>query len=162
MISVVFTLLLTQPPLPRDTPSRYDAGPRQEIAAARAQWAHAGLKSYSFTVRLPCHPCPYRNIRVTVRSGEVTAAVLLSDYGLPGDFPKPLPRTEWKDNLARTIPELFDQADVWLQDRRLYSGAIFNAKYGFPEHVWWMVASVEACCVEGSSGFSIADFKTEK
>jgi len=162
MLSVALSLLLTQAPLPQDTPSRYDTGPRQEIAAARERWAHAGLKSYSFTVRLPCHPCPFRQIKVTVRRGEVTEAVLLSDYGKPGDFPKPLPRAEWQENLVRTVPALFDLTDTWLQDRRLYSRARFDAKYGFPESVWWAFASMETCCTEGHAGFSIVDFRAER
>jgi hypothetical protein len=162
MIAAVLTLLLAQAPLPADTPSRYDAGPRQAIAAARERWAKAGLTAYTFTIVLPCHHCPLREIRVAVRQGNVFSAAILSGHAKAHDLPKPLPPAEWHDSLARTIPELFDLADTWLQDRRLESHATFDERYGFPDSVSYMVASMEACCVQGIAGFAITDFKAAR
>jgi hypothetical protein len=157
LMVAVLALLATAVISAADPPSRYDNGPRQEIAAARSAWKATSPPNYRFTVTQTCF-CLIPPVVVTVRNGKVSKAVMAR--GLEHRFSgKALPPGEWRRYFALPVPELLDVVDAVLRDRTLYSTARFDPSYGFPIRLDLQPGSPAPADTE--SGFVIASFRVE-
>ncbi|MGQ0645925.1 MAG: DUF6174 domain-containing protein [Gemmatimonadaceae bacterium] len=119
----------------------------RELVAARARWNTNGVTDYEVSARALCF-CALggQTVRVTVRGGRVTSAIVVNT----GE-----PVSANLVSVYRSVEQLFDVIEDAVRNRAHRIDATYDAQYGFPTH--FVIDYVENA-VDEEFGYEIVVF----